>query len=336
APAAAAVQPAAAPNAARDALIDSILAVSGLADQMERLPEELANGAKPSLDQANMPAEDKARMRALISTSYSAKGFAARVKGALTANFDEARFRRVLATVSTPVARRMAALEKERPAPQAVQAFFAKLATEPLSPARVKLIRDLDEASGTSDLAVAVTIANAEAMVRAIAAGCGDKAPDIGGLERQRPQIKRGVQNTVQAMMAFTYRGASDADLGEYVKTYQAPDSRWFMGIVKDALTAEFAAGATAIGQGMVKMAQAKAKPGAMKCGATAPAAATAHKVQPQEAPAALPPQAAPAAAPAPASTPAKAMRTRSGQDARGCLRFEDSRKVMACAEAYR
>lgn len=310
--------PAAAPAVNPDKQIEDILAVSGLGHTLQRLPEQLLASVRQAGEQdrsGKLRKADLQEMERLTREAYTAQGFRLRVTAQLKQHYDARRFGEFLDDSATPLAKRMSELEKQEPGQAELLAYMKALAAKPLPPERVKLIERIDAASRASELALEAMFTSVKGMMRGFAGADAKQLAEIDkAIEQQRNAAAGNVRNAVRLSLAYTYHDASDADLAEYVRLHEKDSTKFFLGLVFDALIAEIRAGAERFGAGLERLfkarfaeqmaAKAKGKPAAK---AEAPVA------------------------PAPRSG-----RSRTQEDARECLRFEANRQVMGCAEQYR
>ena len=59
-------------------------------------------------------------------------------------------------------------------------------------------------------------------------------------IDEQRPDIEKSTRSSAQVMLAFTYRDVSDADLNEYLNTYEDKDGKWVQDFVQAAIEEQF------------------------------------------------------------------------------------------------
>lgn len=318
--------------ARQDKLIEDILAVSGMDHMLAQLPEQMLAGAMSTRKQdkkARLSADEMREMERAVKEAFPAQGFRQQVVARFKKNYDQKRYQALLDDISTPLAKRMAELEKKQPKPEDLAAFSAGLASRPMSAERVALVQRIDAASRSSELAAEAMFSSIRGVVRGAAGEGSKQAADLDKfLEKQRAAAEDGISNSTRMSLAYTYREVSDADLAEYTKIYEKEGNKWVLGLAYDALLDEFRSGSERLGADLGKMAKAKqdAKLAAGPAGKkTAKGGKSAAPVY--------------GAADAQADQP-KAQRqagpSRAGEDARMCLDIEDNRKIMQCAEKYR
>jgi hypothetical protein len=318
--------PAAAPVAAAaanpDKQIEDILAVSGLGHTLQRLPEQLLASVRQAGEQdrsGKLRKADLQEMERLTREAYTAQGFRLRVTTQLKKQYDARRFQEFLDDSATPLAKRMSELEKQEPGQAEMLAYMKALAAKPLPPERVRLIERIDAASRASELALEAMFSSVKGMMRGFAGADAKQLAEIDkAIEQQRTAAAGNVRNAVRLSLAYTYRDVGDADLAEYARLHEKDSTKYFLGLVFDALIEEIRAGAERFGAGLEKLFKARFEEqlAAKAKGKPAPKAA--------------------AKAEAPAAAAPRGDRSRMHEDARECLRFEANRQVMGCAERYR
>jgi hypothetical protein len=308
-------KPAAAPAAAqaapnREKMIEELLLVTGMDHMLNQLPEQMLAGVRQAGQQdksGKLSPGDLAELERLTREAFPAQGFRQRVTAALKKGFEAQRFQEFIADSSTPLAKRMTELEKLQPKPEEFAAFMAGLKAKPLAPMRVKLVERIDMAGRASELATESMFATVRGMARGFAGADAKQAADVDkAIEQQRAAAEGNIRNAVRFSLAYAYRDVSDTDLAEYARLHEKPSTQWVLGLMFDALIEEIRSGSERLGAGIEKLLEAK------RAGKPATAAGT-----------------KPATAPRP-------MRSRAGEDARECLRFEANRQVMGCAEKFR
>lgn len=318
----------AAPKANPDKMIEDVLLASGLDSMLRRLPEQILEGVRQAGRQdksGKLAAGAQRELERLTQEAFTAQGFKARVTLQLKKNFDEKRFREFLGDSSTPLAMRMTELEKKEPKPEEMAAFMASLAAKPLASARAQLIERIDTASRADELAMASMLA----VMKGLARGAGADAKQLAEIEKsggpQRAAVEENLRNAVRAALAYAYRDVSDADLAEYARMHEKESTRFFLGLVFDALIDELHAGAERMGAGLGRQDRPKSAAGADAGAADRPGQPSAQGAKKPAEPDVERPAAKAVSAP-----------SRAHLDARECLRLEANRQVMGCAERFR
>jgi hypothetical protein len=226
---------------ARDKLIQDLLVASGLKQQLNQLPQKLMTGVRQSAKQQRKasPAVLKA-IEDAVTESFPAQAFFDRVSAGLRKDFDEKRLQALLKDYSTPTAKRMVELEQAAAPPDEFARFARSAAATRPAPQRASLIKRIDAASRASDLAVDIALAAMKGVASGIAGEGAEKAAAVDkAVEKQRASTTDAIRNATLLNLAFSYRNASDADLEEYAKFYEAENSKWLSGIVYSSLLEE-------------------------------------------------------------------------------------------------
>jgi len=248
-------------NSMADKLIDDILVVTGIKENLQSISDQVGQGIRASTqNEPTRLSEDLiSEMEHVATQAYSSETLVGGIANALKENWHEARLREVLQTSSTPLSRRMTALESQQPAPAELGAFISRLATQPLPPARLALLKQLDEISRSSEFAVKILSSTMRSVAIGVTGGCGDGIATFNKkFAAQRGQLEENTRNSTRAQMAYIYRDVSDADLRKYVKSLGKPSSRWFADIVYSALDKGFTTSGEQMGRGLQEVLKKK------------------------------------------------------------------------------
>lgn len=255
---------------ARDNLVDQLLTVSGMKKSLQRLPEQTIQSFAQSVAKSQNSDEARKAMVTIYVDSFPKDAFVNHVSEALKKNYDERRYAHLLKTLSTPLAEKMANLEAVEPQSADIRNFLSQVASHPLPPERIRLIKKMDSATQDSALMSKMMIASIEASALVAADDCNNISGQISKLiEKNKPNIEKANRSTAQAMLAFTYREVSDADLKEYLDLYQDKDNKWVLNIVQSAMVEQFKSSVTKSAQGIgayVRAQQPKKTMFAPKC----------------------------------------------------------------------
>ena len=304
-----------------DVLIERVLIATGLNHQINVLPKQFMEGAREAAGMhPGVPPAFTREVDRILAEEFTAQRFQKAVREGLKARFDQKKLDEVLAAADTPVGKKMVGYESAEMSSPAMQTYVKGLAAHAPSAERRQLIEALDEASGGSRLSTEIAFASARAMAVSAASNPGIAAEVDRKLESQRPRIAAAVREGTLLGLAYTYRDASDAELGEYLKLQQSEASKWYMGVVSEALAGEFTTASTQVGVKMAAVIKSM----------------TSQRV------AAVPGQGSGAVAaeePAPArggGAPMLAMAHGAGardKDLRGCLELPTTEQIIRCSE---
>ena len=284
---------------ARDKLIEEVLVATGLKQQLNQLPARLVAGVRQSdRQQTQASAATVKAIEDAVAKSFTADGFKGQVSADLIDNFDQKRMQVLLKDFSTPAAKSMTERERASPSPEALAQFARSPAATKPSPQRAGLIKRIDAATRASDLAVETAFVSMKELSLGIAGANARKAAAIEkSIENQRAAATKKIRDATLLNLAFSFRDASDADLGKYAAIYEAENSKWFYGLVYASLLKEVKRASTEAG---ARIGELASKPGKG------------------------------------ASPAAKPVRSKAGADARSCLGQATDAAIIKCAEQYR
>ncbi|MES2356351.1 MAG: hypothetical protein V4568_18510 [Pseudomonadota bacterium] len=253
-----------------DKLIDDVLTVTGIKENLQNLPDQIGQGIRMSAQNnpARIPEDVILEMEDAAMEAYSSEALIAGIATVLKEKWHEPRLREVFEISSTPLSRRMTVLESKQPAPAELGAYISRLATQPLPPTRLTLIKQLDAISRGSEFAIKILSSTVHSVAIGVTGGCGDGNAEFNKkFAAQRGQFEENIRNSTRAQMAYIYRDASDTDLRKYLKSLSKESMRWFGATVYDAIDK----GLTASGEQMGRNLQEvfKKKLGGSNKGAT-------------------------------------------------------------------
>ncbi len=249
---------------AQDKLIEDVLLASGLKQQLNQLPSQMITGIHDfGQRKTKIPPTFVKNLEQAVAPSISAQDFQDRLKADLKKQFDQQRLKTLLGELSTPAGKRMVELEQTAPTREELDRYTRSLAKTPLPEKRVALIKRIDAAKKASDLAVQVSFLYIDAIASAMA-GEGAKTPPAAAksIEAQRTSAANDIRNATWQNLAFSYQGASDADLETYAKLAESDAAKWMTGIVVGSLLEQFKSAAASAGE---RIAASASKPAAAK-----------------------------------------------------------------------
>lgn len=250
---------------AQDKLIADTLLASGLKQQLEQLPQQLVAGVRQSGKQRSKasPAVVKAIENA-VAESFTAQNFHARVSADLKKNFDGQRLQALLKDFSAPAAKRMIEREQAALSPEEFARFSRSPAATRPTPQRAGLLKRIDAATRASDLAVDVAFTSMKAVALGVVGEGAEKTAGVDkAIEKQRAATTQRIRNATLLNLAFSFRDASDAELEEYARIYEADNSKWFTGIVYTSLLEEVKSASAKAGERIASLESKPAAPAA-------------------------------------------------------------------------
>ena len=252
-------------GAAQDKLIEDLLVASGLKQQLSQLPQKLIAGTRQSGRQRTKasPAVLKS-IESAVTESYSAQGFLDRASAGLKKDFDEKRVRALLKDYSTPEAKRMIELDEASSPPEEFARFARSAAASRPAPGRASLIKRIDAATRASELAIDVAFASMKELATATAGGGATNAAAVDkAIDQQRAAASESIRNATLLNMAFSYRNASDDELGRYAEFYEAENSKWLTGILYTSVMAQVQSASAQAAERVIAAAGKPASPAA-------------------------------------------------------------------------
>ncbi len=300
-----------------DKLVDELITVSGLSKQIERIPDQVIQGAR----QSSAKPRDKAviaEVEKIMTEALKPERFQQRVRDALKKDFDRKRVEGLIKTLNTPLMKKMAELEGKDVKPDELAAFVRSLAKTPLAKERMQLLQGYDSTTKSSEFAAELVGGTTRAMV---AGAVGGDAAKLAQFDRefgkQKGKLGDAVREATLLTLAYMYRDVPDAELVEYTRFYTTDEAKWFIGQAMNAMLEEFRAGAQQTGERIVEMVRMRKMAGAAEVKSV--------KAPPGD-----------AVAMAPADSGGRSLTARSKLDARECLKQETNQAIHRCAEGFR
>ncbi|MCX7892737.1 MAG: hypothetical protein N2544_10290 [Burkholderiales bacterium] len=223
--AARAAMPAAAPfpaNATDAQAAEVVIALLGLRDALAGMSRSVENALAASPAWAR--ASPQLRETALVAAraSFLPDKLAAAMVASLAAEARVPELRAFYDAMQSPLAQRMAALERERMRMLSGPDTFAAPVTRPATSGRAALIEELERAAAVSELA-----ATAAATAQALALGAIPRATPLDAeyeFERAKAAVARDLRPRLLLALQFVYEPASDEELREYVALNRRPE----------------------------------------------------------------------------------------------------------------
>lgn len=216
-------------------------------------------------------------------------------------NLDVERMGRFLELLRQPISLKMNSQETRSAPPEAVKEFLEKSRKNPPSPARVKLIQSLDDATRRSEVALEMSSTIARSMVDTMLAEMQKKGKNIPMEARQMVAsqlntMRDQARAQIRSVLSATYRSVTDEELAEYVKLIDTDTGRWGNEVLANAVRPILASRGSALGAEAGKLAMSRRSMSVAKAPAALEPAAKAEQPKSSDKPAAAP--ATPVAAP--------------------------------------
>jgi hypothetical protein len=260
--AAPAVKPGAKPIPANpDRLIAEVIETSGIKTQFQAFGRE-------AVLQADMGGEGPgaAEERAIIEIFervYEPGKMSDELTASLKNNLDVERMGRFLELLRQPIALKMTARETRNAPPEVVKDLLDKFRKNPPSPARVKLIQELDDVTRTSEVALEMLSTIARSMVDTMLTELQKKGKNVPKEARQTVASQLNAMRDqagaqIRSVLYVTYRNATDEELAEYVKLLDTDTGRWGNEVLAIAVRPVLASRGSALGADAGKLAMSR------------------------------------------------------------------------------
>ncbi len=178
-------------------------------------------------------------------------------------DLDVERMGRFLELLRQPIALKMNSQETRDSSPEAVRDFLEKFRKNPPSPARVKLIQSLDDATRTTEVALEMSITIARSMIDTMLAELKKKGKSVPKeasqmVASQFNTMRDQARSQIRSVLFATYRNATDEELAEYVKLIDTDTGRWGNEVLANAVRTVMASRGGAFGGEAGKLAMAR------------------------------------------------------------------------------
>lgn len=209
-----------------EAAVMAFMAESGLKSELDKLPGQLFAALFLSVP-ATIPESTKRLIIDSYSAAYPNGSIADSVAKVIRVGKDAENLPKLMTIVSTPIARKMTALEQTEPTQEELLAFSKTLSMKPPSEKRLGLIRALIDESPLVDAISKIAWEASKSIELARSSGCADDLKNIHmQLENARPAMRQGIIGTAVTNMLFVYRTVTDDELQDYIATYRDPVSK--------------------------------------------------------------------------------------------------------------
>lgn len=241
-----ALQAVAAAPAGHQQKLQRIMELEGLNMIIKQIPKDLLNDIRQHtyLDRQRLSKEQIDTIEQVAGTNFDPKRIRREVLQRLQEHYEARRIDAVLAELRKPLYRKITALEKRANSPEEaedLQAYVARLALHNPDPKRVRLMKELDRASHSTEIAVSVEVEIAKTLMRCAAAyNPDDRKLSPERLEKIAGRIRRkitpSVRNNIVIWSLYAYRSLSSRELRDYTALYQNEDIQWFTRVSSRAL----------------------------------------------------------------------------------------------------
>lgn len=250
-------------DAARQAKVDTLLTVSGIAAQLDMLSTEMVTEFAGPPAQDSKVSDAKVKMEALARKAFPAGRLTQVVRENLLTHYDAAIYDRYSAAMNEPLAKRFTAMEAVQIKSGALNEYLKGLQANPMAASRIKLIEAVDEAGHTSQHRIEMVTSIAETMAIASLGACPSKeqvARVKSGLSEMRNSVRQQHQANARITLAYIYRSATDAELASLLKIMREGGHQNVNKWVWDATQREMKAGFAMMAEVVSAMAAAANK----------------------------------------------------------------------------
>jgi len=250
-------------DATRQAKVDTLLKVSGIAAQLDMLSDEMVTQFAGPPAQDSKVSDAKVKMEALTRKAFPAGRLTQMARENLLTHYDAAIYDRYISAMNEPLAKRFTAMEAVQIKPGALDEYLKVLQTNPMMASRIKLIEAIDEAGHTSQQRIELVTNIAETMALASLGACPSKeqvAQVKSEISKMRDPIRQQHQANARVTLAYTYRSATDAELASLLKIMREGSQQNVNKWVWDATHREMKAGFAVMAEAVSAMAAAAKK----------------------------------------------------------------------------
>lgn len=220
--------------AASAATAQEVLELSGFREQVEQIPALIQ--VQLQQRQNSLDPDVYAVVSRVLLESFRADSLYTTVVQRFAADADPERLNAVLEWLRSPLAQKMIRLEVEAGTPEGQQKlkdYAAALQGNPPAQIRLALVKRLDEATRTTELAIATSASMVGAMMGTLQAQLPpekrmDEAQVGKELSRMKAQLQAPMKNNTLVNFLFTYRSVSDEELTQYLSFWESETGRWF------------------------------------------------------------------------------------------------------------
>lgn len=248
---------------AKDELATTVLEKSGAVESVRTLPEGI-RAQVPALREQGMAIEpefeiawNEAALRS-FQTEKIVPAMAATVSELLS----ETDLRQLVEFYDTPFAKRIVQFEIDGAHPNkqaAAKAYAETLATNPKEYAkRMALYKELDEAAGLTNLAINLSIKMAIAIQSGMMSS-GKMPMQLTyeelkqAIEQQRPMLQQQATADIYAIMTYTYRDMTEAEMQSYIKFMQTTLGKKFFAAYTQAVDQALSDASREFGENVAK-----------------------------------------------------------------------------------
>lgn len=256
------------PASESSALYGELLQRSGLAGEIQQLPEVMVLGLKQGASGENtdvLTSDILQNLARAARRAYSPGVIKARVLAHLRQNMPLNQVQEALSWYNSPVGRKIARLESESSTPEAqirIEQYAANLANENYPEEKVALIQALAEDSGAIESGIEIALNTQKAIAAAaLAASATENLSSLpyvlDQVEKYRPRVAKFVTQNILVSMLFTYQTLSKEELAQYLEFIRTESGTAFQALSLESLKRSLGESGLRFGKSMAEILEA-------------------------------------------------------------------------------
>ena len=226
--------------------VAALMDLSGLSTIIESIPRNMSQSItnEDYLDLSDLSRDDINTLKDILSTTFDTKELQRDIGKQLVAEYTPKRTGKVLALFRAPLARKINGLEEQANSPGAAkdfEQFVAGLALHAPDPDRVELLKQLDQVSHSTEIAIVIQIEIAKTLVQSVSVFDANRRPLSAAQMNDlvlalKDQLSITVRNHILIWSLYAYRSLTDKELKTYIKMYRRDEMQWFIRMSSAAL----------------------------------------------------------------------------------------------------
>jgi hypothetical protein len=238
--------PASAQNDQTQHDVAALVEVSGLSTIIRSIPRGISDSIANEnfIDLSDLSKSDIDTLKDILTSDFDTKVLTQDISRQLEEKYVTTRVSTVLAKFREPLSLRITRLEKQANSPAAArdfEQFVTDLASHAPDPDRVELLKELDRASHSTEIAILIQIEIAKTLVQSVSVFDNNRQPlsesqmdDL--VMALKDQLPTSVRNHILVWSLYAYRSLSNSDIKDYIATYRNEDMQWFIRVSTTAL----------------------------------------------------------------------------------------------------
>jgi hypothetical protein len=234
----------AAEKKADQGMVRTLMSKSGLNKQMEQMPLLLQTGMKEANQETPLLSPEALKeMSGLSVRAFDPARMKETVEKHMQAQLSNNDVREAITWLDSPLGMRIMQLEQKSATPEGYREMLKTADQLVADPARVELIRKLDQAVKATETGVAMVINTQTAIIAALASSIEpEKRPTIEAIgsevEKSREQIHSQVEAQMVLTLLYSYRGLTDTEIGQYLKFAESDAGKKYHAVAATGLNA--------------------------------------------------------------------------------------------------